>query len=272
MSNLTSKDQKITITFGKSTSKNYDIAVERAMKHPNYSETGEDKNIFHKIIYGFNEINEIKSMLDLVGQWKSTKLYVNNELKPYNEISFLLYCYSNRENSYNPDEYCCGRDDATSHNDNDFGCRHCGINVYGWYGLKGFGHIDKSGAFILDKNKIAFTVAKNLEQFSACPALNINKIKKKIEGFPDSINPSTNKQWEYVTEFENGKSVAIAVKKKEKRKGEKFVVKDYNDDLENNYSSANSRVLTNNSVKTGGCLIPVILTIVILLTISVFMS
>jgi len=55
-----------------------------------------------------------------------------------------------------PEEYCYGRDDASSHNDHDLGCRHCGIKPYGWNGLAEFGYMGRDGSFYVDKDKLVF--------------------------------------------------------------------------------------------------------------------
>lgn len=264
------KGTGIVLAFGKSTSKNYNLAVERAMKHPSYSEEKEGKDITHKISLGFDEIDELRALLDLVGQWKSTSLYVNNKIAPYSDVYSVIYCYSERQRAYNAEEYCYGREDASSYNDNDLGCRNCGVNPYSWHGLTEFSYIEKDGSFIVNKDKLVFTVARNLENFMICPALNPENIEKKLRSFPPSINPKTNRQWEYVTKYENGKEIAVAVKKKEKRKGDTYIVKDYDKEIEDKVNS-NKENMPTATPKTG-CLLPtlsiLIATLIIILLLN----
>lgn len=255
-SQLRSNHPKITVSFGVSTSRNYNIAVERAMKYSTYQETGEGKNVIHSVTFSFDEISDLMSMLDLVGQWKSTALYVDNKMVSYSEISGVLYCYSERQRAYNPDEYCHGKDDATSYNDNDLGCRHCGVNLYGWDGLSEFGQMQKDGTFIVDKDKLIFTVARNLENYMLCPALNIQKIKNKLKAFPDAINPKTNRQWEYVKEWHGNKEVAVSVRKKDPKRISGYVIKD------NNFEKQGSK---QSAIAGSGCLLPILMTILILI-------
>lgn len=261
----TSKTNKhkptITVSFGFSTSNNYNLAVERAKAYPTYKATGEGKEVIHSVDFAFDEIDDLRSLLDLVGQWKSTTLYVDNKPVAFSEISAVLYCYHERQHAYDPKEYCYGRDDANSYNDNDFGCRHCGVNPYAWNGLAGFGQMQKDGTFVVDKEKLTFTVEKNLNRYMLCPALDIQKIKNKIEAFPDAINPQKNRQWEYVTEWNDEKEIAIAVKKKDPRLKSGYTLKD--NTLEDNYNYYQDVNSIKKAKAGSGCLLPILMAIAI---------
>lgn len=248
---------QITLEFGKSTSKNYEFAVQQAMKHSSYNEHTADKDVIHKVTVGLDEIDYLRSLLDTVGQWKSTKLYLNNSPILYSNVSQVLYCYSQREKAYNPEEYCFGRDDANTYNDNDLGCRHCGVNPYSYQGLAGFGQMQSDGTFVIDKNKLVYTVARNLENFLICPALNPKKIEQKLKGFPDQINPKRNKQWEYVTDYTDGKEIAMTVRKKHPDHGKGYVVKDYSEHSLNDETIVKISAKPTSTAKTG-CLLPVL--------------
>ncbi|ATW24122.1 hypothetical protein [Candidatus Formimonas warabiya] len=256
----TTKLPEITLEFGKSTSQNYDLAVEYIKKNPTYTETGQGKSVKHTANYSLANINPFFELYDLVSGWKSTAIYMGGQQIPSQKICQSMYCYKQREKAFDPDEYCCGRDDAYNGNDNDFGCRHTGIDVYGWHGLNGFGEIKSDGSFAVDKNRLIHAVSTNLEPYLLCPALNPKKIEQKLKAFPDTINPKTNKSWEYVTEWENGKDIAIAVKKKEKRKGEKYVVKDENT-YQINYdltAATSSRSSPKKHAARTGCLLSIL--------------
>jgi hypothetical protein len=263
----------VIIEFGKSTSNNYNIAVERAKAYPTYTESITDKAIRHRVTFKMEQIDDIRSMLDLIGRWKSTTIYIDNRAVPYADIAPVLYCYSERNKAFNQKEYCYGRDDSESYNDNDFGCRHCGVNIYSYQGLKGLGGIMPDGTFVVDKNKLIYTVARNLENYLICPALNVNEIKKKLEAFPNRINPKYNKQWEYVTEYDDNKEIAVAVRKKDKMKQTGYVVKDYDklNDTEFIKLSYSEKSKSKNTIpkSTGclGCLIPILLFLVIVISI-----
>jgi hypothetical protein len=153
---------KVTVEFGRSTSSNYDFAVELAMKHPSYATLGTGKDVTHRVTVGLEEIDFLRSLLNYVGDWKSTRLYLDDRLTPYGEISQVLHCYYERQKVFNPEEYCYGRDDIYRYNDNDLGCRHCGANPYDHHGLAGFGTMLANGSFAVDKDRLIYTVARNL--------------------------------------------------------------------------------------------------------------
>lgn len=246
----------VTLVFSKSTSKNYPLAVERAMKFPTYSERMEGKDVVHSVDFTFAQAEELRALLDLVGDWKSTALYVNHQQVPYREIRALIYCYAERQRAYNPKDYCFGRDDVNDWNDNDLGCRHCGVNPYHWQGLQEFGMMQRDGTFVVDKNKLIYTVARNLEPYMLCPALDVEAIKKRIEQIPEKINPKTNRGWEYVTDWVDDKEVAIAVRKKSPRKKQGYVVKDYGRSLNNDDEDTEPAKETESkprATQAGGC-------------------
>jgi len=264
-----SQSPLITIEFGKSTSKNYDFAVMEASKYPTYSESKVGKEILHRVSLQFDQIKEITSLLDLVGQWKSTRVYVDDRPVLYGDIAPVIYCYSERQKAFNQEDYCFGRDDPQTHNDNDLGCRHCGIYPYGYRGLQGLGEMQSDGTFAIDKDKLIYTVGRNLEKFMICPALNANKIKQKLEIFPAQINPKRNRQWEYVTEYAEDKEVAVAVRKKHPQTAKGHVVKDYKRES----TSINielSDAKKDQATKTG-CLLPVLVSIITTLLVFYFL-
>jgi len=262
---------RITLAFGKSTSKNYSFAVELAMKYPTYTEEQVGKDITHKVTFGFDEVDALKELLDLVGQWKSTTLYLNNKAIPFAKIFPVIHCYAERQKAYRPEEYCFGRDDAYDKNDNDFGCRYVGIELYGWRGLDGFGEMRSDGTFIVNKDKLIHTIARNLEDFLICPALDVKAIENKLKSFPSAINPKKDNDWEYLTKYQDGKEIAIAVRKKWKSKGRGYVVKDY--DKEEKLNEIVIEVpKVKQSAKSSGCLLPVVTIILIIIALVVALN
>jgi len=126
--------------------------------------------------------------------------------------------------------------------------------------------MQRDGTFVVDKNKLIYTVARNLEPYMLCPALDAEAIKKRIEQIPEKINPKTSRGWEYVTDWVDDKEVAIAVRKKSPRKKQGYVVKDYGRSL-NNYdedtepakeTEAKPRATQASGCGCLGCLLPVL--------------
>lgn len=221
-----SPSSTITIEFGKSSSANYTAAVQAAKQYPTYEEIGEGKDIRHKVTFDSESLSSAAELLDLVGRWKSTTFTIDGKLVSASKVWPGLSCYIERSKAFDPTEYCFGKDDAERYNDNDLGCRHCGINPYSWQGLKGFGSMTADGAFVVDKERLRHEVFRNLEDYVWCPALDQKKIEEKLKRIPDVIDPRKNRQWEYITEYEGGKEIAVAVRKKSRASEQGYVVKD----------------------------------------------
>lgn len=258
--------KELKITFGKSSSQNYSYAVELASQYDTYEQIGEGKDIIHSVTFSFEKINDFFELYDLVGRWKSTSIFIDGEKLPPSGMSFL-WCYKEHLRAYNPSEYCHGKDDAHSHNDNDFGCRHTGINLYGWYGLSGYGEMDKQGNFHVNKDKLKHDIMKNLENYRFCPALNMEKIQKAIDAIPDVINPNKHRSWEYVTDYDEDQQIAVAVRKKERQKG--YTIKETDNDY---HKTTNIEIAVGKHTgKSTGCLLPFLFTMLFIMALFIIL-
>jgi hypothetical protein len=197
------------IKFGKSSSKNYDQAVDLASRHPSYEKEKEGKSVTHTVVFSDDEIESFFELFELVGRWKSTSIYIDGEL--VTQTNFLN-CFKERTYSYSPNDYCHNKDDGHSFNDNYFGCQLLYEDPMKYNGLAGFGEMRKDGTFIVNKDKLEHYLKNNARKYGACPAFDLNKMLRLLDAIPDKINPNRDKNWEYVTEYKNGKEIAIAVR------------------------------------------------------------
>lgn len=237
------------IKFGKSSSQNYPYAVELASRYDTYEKKGDGKNLVHIVSFSPEQLNDFFELYDLVGRWKSCSIYIDGELVPPSKLSFL-WCYRERIKAYDQKAYCYGRDDGHSGNDNDFGCRHSRVDLYGWHGLKGYGEMDRRGVFHVNKDKLRHDVLTNLESYQLCPAFNMETVIKGIDQIPDAIDPRKERDWEYVTDYEDDKVIAVAVRKKEKKRGVVLSKHDYESKI-NLYEIDSAK----KSGKSTGCLV-----------------
>jgi hypothetical protein len=60
-----------------------------------------------------------------------------------------------------------------------------------------YGHFDIDGTFIFDKKRIEHYVFSSLKEFRECPALDIERVRKIMDAFPETINPRIDKDWRY---------------------------------------------------------------------------
>lgn len=212
--------ESLVLKFGKSTSQNYPYAVEVASEFNTYRESGEGRSITHTVAFTSDQINDFFDLYDLVGRWKSCRIYIDGEFVPPNRRGFL-WCFRERVKAYDQKNYCFGGENGISCN--NFGCIYSRIEIHGWNGLKDYGSMDPTGIFHVNKDKLRHDVYKNIEEFKFCPALNLATVEKGINEIPDNINPKRNRDWEYVVEYDdNGNDIATAVRKKDRKNGLKL--------------------------------------------------
>ena len=184
---------QVCISFGKSTSANFDRAVFLAKSSDYYVETTDDKG---KEVYQafFTKENYLQFIVlyELIGNWKSCFVFINNEMVDRKIISNINYCYGDKLRSGNPD-FCYGASEWT---ENPFGCHraqmHRGRDP--WYT---FGIMDTSGIFHVDVDKIVEELKIRLTPYRFCPALNMFELLSKASKLPRTINPKNDKDWEY---------------------------------------------------------------------------
>ncbi len=197
-------------------------------KQPTYSLESDDN--IHTAIFSEDSIEDFFEIFDYVKNWKSSFVEINGSKVPISKIRNGLSCFRERQKAFNPERYCFGEDAGNNsiYATNPLGCRLCGItNAYwkgGWYTI---GNLSKSGIFTVDKNQIKHIVKNKINEIGFCPVLDINAIMQRIEALPDKINPKVDKNFEYITTWQDGKTIAIGIRMKEKSSG--YVVEEYPD-------------------------------------------
>jgi hypothetical protein len=187
----------ICISFGKSTSSNFERALFLAKAADNYIETTDQigKPVYQAFFSKENYLQFI-ALYELIGNWKSCFVFINNEIVDRKIISNINYCYGDKLRSGNPD-FCYGASEWTK---NPFGCHraqmHRGRDP--WYR---FGMMDTAGTFHVDVEKIIEELQIRLSPYKHCPALNMEDVLDKASRLPKTINPKKHKDWEYTTNY-----------------------------------------------------------------------
>lgn len=221
-------ENKIKLGFGKSSSANFGYVLELIQQQSTYSLEGDGS--VHTALFSEDNIEQFFDIFNYIKNWKTSFVEINGAKVPMSKIRIGLSCFRERQKSYNPENYCFGEDagEYRLYSTNPLGCRHCGItNNYwsgGWYTI---GNLSKSGIFSVDKRQIRHIVKYKIEEIGFCPVLDVNEILQHINNLPDKINPKTDHNFEYLTNWQDGKSIATGVKMKEKTSG--FVVEDYSE-------------------------------------------
>ncbi len=228
------------VTFGYSSSPNYQKALGICQNIPSYQVYGEDKQRQHKITIPVTEIELLINLYDLVGSWKSSQMLINGHSSTKKQLTYYgLGCFKNRQKAYKPEQYCFGEKDYEA---NIWGCKKLNMPIYEWGGgWLEYGHIDKSGIWHFDKNRIRHELDLAIKENEFCPVLNRKKIMETLEALPDTVDPRKNKNWQYRTEY---KEVCVGIKPVLK-KANFYVLGDFKPAWESDGNSSSTNININ---------------------------
>lgn len=185
----------ISISFGRSTSSNYDKAVYLAKQSSNYFEDGEGKNIIHQATFtsSANDYLNFIKLYELVGSWKSSFVFINGEISDRKIIGKLNYCYGDKCRSGN-DKFCYGASEFTT---NPFGCHRLQVSEHNnpWWS---FGMLDTKGIWHVDKDAILNRINQYYVPYKNCPSFSYEKIIFNLNNLPNTINPKKDSNWDVI--------------------------------------------------------------------------
>lgn len=202
----------VEISFGTSSSANYQKAVEICQNIPSYSSTGEGKQVMHKITLPITEVELLINLYELVGSWKSSQMLINGHTSTKKSLVYYgVGCYRERQKAYKPEQYCFGE---SQYEYNIWGCKKLNMPVYEWGGgWLDYGEFSKSGVWQFDKQRIKHDLELAINENELCPILDRHKVIETLGMLPETINPKTDKNWGYRISYEevNGKYKEVAV-------------------------------------------------------------
>jgi len=183
----------VSLSFGKSSSPNYNKAVMLAEKSPQYIETvGTDDNIIHQAVYSdeSSEYLSFVSLYELVQTWKSTFVIINEEVVDRKIVGGLNYCYGDKIRSGDPD-FCFG---ASYMTENPFGCHRLQISQFNnpWWT---FGEFNNKGIWIIDKDSILNRIKEYSAPYIHCPSFSMERVLEGLDKLPDIIDLKRNRNW-----------------------------------------------------------------------------
>ncbi|WP_300648007.1 hypothetical protein [Paenalcaligenes sp.] len=220
----------VEISFGYSSSPNFNKAIEICQNLPSYTATGEGKHAQYKVSLPITEVELVITVFELVGSWKSSQMLINGHAATKKDLTYYgVGCYRNRQKAYKPDQYCFGEREYDA---NIWGCKRLGMPINEWGGgWLDYGKFDRSGVWHFDKNRIKHELELSLKENELCPVLDRKRVLETLDNLPDSINPKKDTNWQYRTSYEevNGeyKEVAVGVKPVI-RKINKYILGGYN--------------------------------------------
>lgn len=173
-------DWYISLSFGYSTSNNYQKAIALAKASPQYHEQHNNGHILHQAIYSAKSREYLAFIMlyELVGNWKSSFVMINGELVDRKIVGKLNYCYGDRCRSGNP-RFCYG---ASYMTENPFGCHRLQISAWNgpwwsYYKLEG-------NKWILDTYSMKMQIESHANIYGICPCFDYNIIIQRFNQLP----------------------------------------------------------------------------------------
>ena len=200
----------IILEFGKSTSPNYNRALNLLKKFDNYK-IPNDKSSFNQVVIGIEELHDkfakLEKLYEITKYWKTTSLYLDDEptdIYKIRSITKILACSDGYYKAVVNEKYCYGYNP-----ENEWGCK-CLISIYNGYHKYGFYTTDdfrfwfQFGKFIseteweIDKNRIKEILEKEtlMKKLNYCKKFNLDEIFKEVDKLPDSIETKASDEWE----------------------------------------------------------------------------
>lgn len=236
----------ISISFGKSRSKNYAQAVALAKLAPKYLEHTIDGNLLHQAIYSdkYDEYLSFIKLYELINKWKSSFVAINGKLVDRKIISGINYCYGDKCRSGNPD-FCYGASQFTK---NPFGCHRLQISQYNnpWWS---FGQFDTKGIWHLNKQEILERIKENSRPYHLCPSFSLEKVMNAFNNLPETINPNKGDNW-----FRQGDTITHIDKEKNRVIGSYTININLNEGSNESSTYNDEEYLTQKDNENSSCL------------------
>lgn len=190
----------IQVSFGYSSSPNYDTAVDLISGNPAYEIEGEGRKTRHSVLIGGVDVQLAIRLWDIVGGWKSSTMHINGEAASKSDLVYKgLGCYRSRQQSIQHDEYCYGEH---VYEQNIWGCKRMGISIERltsrWQ--QEYGRFGKDKKWHFDKAAIEADLRRKLHEHRFCPILRPDHVLGVLEALPGTVDPRTDTRWEYATE------------------------------------------------------------------------
>lgn len=179
---LPNYDWRISISFGKSRSSNFDRALFLTQSAPEYR-LGDDG--IYQATYSADpeEFLSFVKLYELVSGWKSAHVMINGCLTDRKIIGNINYCYGDKCRSGNPD-FCFG---ASIFTKNPFGCHRLQISAYNNPWVEFF-NPTADGTYQLDKPRIKRRIDSVAQSYNKCPAFDYESIIDRLNSLPSVVS------------------------------------------------------------------------------------
>ncbi len=209
----------VVVEFRRSSSANFEFALEEAKKFPTFSQEGK---VYRVTLHSPEDLIQAVHLIYLIERWKGAVIYVGNQRYSPREIFAFVRCYKERMTSYRPALYCFGLDDPSYYRLNLWGCHQSGLLFRSGSKLWTYGRwLNKRGDWAFDKERILHELRRELWPYRYCPALDWSIIEPIVQAFPDRVNPYRDPNWRFVRSW-NDMAPGLRVRVIESRFGVEF--------------------------------------------------
>lgn len=203
-------DKDFEIKFGKSSSSNYQTAVNIAKKFSDFNLIGDNSTV--NVIRTdseeiFNKYKTFENLYSIIYGWKTTVMtYKGQEIQPYNffhQFNQIIKCSKGYENSVVKETYC-----NISNTLEGWGCkfltdikRHLDSDGYYYSSTKywyKFGSFESEKIWKVNKALIKEHLKKEVEnkKIEHCPIFSMERVLKAVDELPETINLEEGANWE----------------------------------------------------------------------------
>lgn len=198
ISNMLKKEENkkiINITFGYSTSKKRDRAIEFIKKQSTFHTEGQGKNQIYTAQFDVNDIENLYTMLDLTSGWKSQKIEIEGKVIKSTELRNTLWCFRKKCELGESRDYC--KEGTCGNKKNPFDCKMIYFDIYS-YTQYGYINTD-TGEWIFNSDEIDNYKNEIIERLNYCPLFNEKKVETVFNKIQKTINPKDEEQWAYIS-------------------------------------------------------------------------
>ncbi|SFL70069.1 CFI-box-CTERM domain-containing protein [Pelosinus propionicus] len=191
----TAKKIFIKVSFGNSTSKKREEAIQFVKQQPTYFTSGEGKEQIYGAIFDASDIENLYQILDLTSGWKTQRIETNGEILKSTELRGVLWCFREKNRLKASSDYC--KQHQYNDEKNPFNCRQISFDPKRW---TQYGYIDtENGDWVFNKEELQNFINDIIARQSLCPLFDSKKIAQFLKDLPNTINPIRDKSWAYLS-------------------------------------------------------------------------
>ena len=191
------KEVKVKISFGRSSSKKRQEAIEFISNQTSFIKDGDGVDAHYSAEFSTSDIYSLFKMLDLTSGWKSQRIEINSEEVHSTKLRNSLWCYRQKCEEKAGREWCM-ISEYNENKSNPFNCRQIQFHQFESGNWDDFGYIDSdNGDWVFDKQRIKEELESNIIRLNYCPLLESDKILKVADELPERLNPKINLDWAF---------------------------------------------------------------------------